>query len=124
MTLIGADDDDKKKFKYYATEDNDEGETTPRRFHEAYVDNMQEYYKERGIKTPEHLSSVAAYLEHRGASGKRGGGTRMPKKHIMDDKQLTKTEKVMAGLSSKDEAQARSNYFDLKRDETMALSDT
>ncbi len=29
----------------------------------------------------------------------------------------------MAGLSSKDEAQARSNYFDLKRDETMALSE-
>ena len=88
MTLIGADDDDKKKFKYYATEEypltNDEGETTPRHFHEAYVDNMQGYYKERGIKTPEHLSSVAAYLEHRGASGKRGGGTRMPKKHIME----------------------------------------
>lgn len=29
----------------------------------------------------------------------------------------------MAGLSSKDEAQARSNFFDLKRDETMALSE-
>ena len=29
----------------------------------------------------------------------------------------------MAGLSSKDEAQARSNYFDLKRDETMALNE-
>ena len=29
----------------------------------------------------------------------------------------------MAGLSSEDEAQARSNYFDLKRDETMALSE-
>lgn len=29
----------------------------------------------------------------------------------------------MAGLSSKDEAKARSNYFDLKRDETMALSE-
>ena len=86
MKLIGGDDE--KKFEYYATEEypltNDEGETTPRRFHEAYVDNMQGYYKERGIKTPEHLSSVAAYLEHRGASGKRGGGTRMPKKHIME----------------------------------------
>jgi len=86
MKLIGGDDE--KKFEYYATEEypltNDEGEPTPRRFHEAYVDNMQGYYKERGIKTPEHLSSVAAYLEHRGASGKRGGGTRMPKKHIME----------------------------------------
>jgi len=29
----------------------------------------------------------------------------------------------MAGLSSKNEAQARSNYFDLNRDETMALSE-
>jgi hypothetical protein len=29
----------------------------------------------------------------------------------------------MAGLSSKDEKQARSNFFDLKRDETMALSE-
>lgn len=29
----------------------------------------------------------------------------------------------MAGLSGKDEMQARQNFFDLKRDETMALSE-
>ena len=87
MTLIGADDDDKKKFKYYATEEYPLPMTKGKQLldvFEAYVDNMQGYYKERGIKTPEHLSSVAAYLEHRGALGKRGGGTRMPKKHIME----------------------------------------
>ena len=89
MTLIGADDDDKKKFnKYYATEEypliNEEGRETPASFHESYLANMKGYYKERGIKPPKHHSSLSAYLEHRQGEGKRGGGTRMPKKHIME----------------------------------------
>ena len=86
MTLIGEDDE--KKFEYYATEEypliNEEGRKTPASFHGSYLTNMKGYYKERGVKPPEHHYSLSAYLEHRQGEGKRGGGTRMPKKHIME----------------------------------------
>ena len=88
MTLIGADDDDKKKFKYYATDEyplvNEDGDKTPKRFHKAYVENMRGYYNERGMQIPERFENVDSYLKDRTGSGKRDGGTQMPKKHIME----------------------------------------
>ena len=84
--LIGGDDE--KKFEYYATDEyplvNEDGDKTPKRFHKAYVENMRGYYNERGMQIPERFENVDSYLKDRTGSGERDGGTRMPKKHIME----------------------------------------
>lgn len=54
---------------------------------DSAIFGLAKYLEGRGVNLPKALQdkSFSEYLEERGiAVGKRGGGTRMPKKHIME----------------------------------------